>query len=142
MSSIVINGGNICPFTIEKGWGIETTFGISDKVALKVVTLLPNQALSRQVHIVKDEIYAVLKGQGRLELGNQSDMRVHLLSEGDAVHLPAGVIHRLIAGQEGIVIVEASTPEINDIIRIEDAYNRQVNPDFDAHSYREIINGR
>lgn len=141
MSSTVFNGGNIVPFTLEKGWGWETTFGISERVALKVVSICPGHSLSRQVHIVKDEIYAVLEGSGRLELGSHGEI-THNLSKGNAVHVPAGVVHRLIAGQEGIVIAEASTPEINDIMRIEDEYDREVTPDFDAHSYREVLNGR
>ena len=139
MSSVVsVGGGNYRPFIVEKEWGSETTFGISEKVALKIVSLRPNSSLSRQVHLIKDEIYAVLTGSGRLELGIHGEA-VHLLSKDDAVHIPPGVVHRVISGNEGLVIIEASTPEVNDIVRIEDAYNRQVNPDFDADSYREIL---
>jgi mannose-6-phosphate isomerase-like protein (cupin superfamily) len=140
MRPTILNGGNISPFTVEKAWGCETTFGVSENVALKKVVLHPNESLSRQVHLFKDEIYAVLTGSGSLELGDHGEI-VHLLAEGDAVHLPAGVKHRLIAGREGIIIIEASTPEITDIIRIEDSYNRQVNPNFDARSYRKILGG-
>lgn len=140
MQPIILHGGNISPFTVDKAWGCETTFGISESVALKKVVLRPNESLSRQVHVFKVEIYAVLSGDGRLELGSRGEI-VHLLVEGDAVYLPAGVTHRLIAGREGITIMEASTPEVTDIVRVEDSYDRKVNPHFDARSYRKILSG-
>lgn len=137
-SASVFVGGNVSPFTVEKRWGSETTFGVSENVALKKVVLLPNTSLSRQVHLLKDEIYAVFAGTGHVELGVHAEI-IHLLTEGDALHIPAGVAHRLVAGNEGITVVEASTPQINDIVRLEDAYNRQVNPNFDACSYLKIL---
>jgi mannose-6-phosphate isomerase len=136
--TFIINGGNVSPFVVQKDWGEEVTYGISQAVALKRLDLRPGKSLSRQVHLLKDEIYAVLQGSGLLELGDHGEI-VHALSAGDAIHLPPGVTHRLIAGHEGVVIIEASTPEINDIVRVEDAYNRQVNPQFDASIYRLVL---
>lgn len=107
-------------------------------MALKKVELQPDTAFSRQVHIVKDEIYYVLRGQAVLELGPNAEF-IHILSEGDSVHIAPGVIHRVIAGEDGVVIVESSTPEITDIIRLEDRYDRQVNHGFVAPYYRSLI---
>jgi mannose-6-phosphate isomerase len=135
---IVIHGGNSTTGITPKSWGHETLFGITTKIALKQVTVRPNEALSRQVHLIKDEIYLVIDGQGRLELGRQGRV-VHELNKGDVVHVPPGTVHRLLAGGEGIVIIEASTPEMTDVIRVEDRYDRPVNDDFDAGTYKDAI---
>jgi mannose-6-phosphate isomerase-like protein (cupin superfamily) len=129
-----VRRGNLSTVTTEKPWGRETLFGVTSKVALKQVTLKPNQALSRQVHLVKDEIYLVTEGRGQLELGCEGKV-LHELRKGDAVHIPPGVVHRLRAADDGIVIIEASTPELTDIVRLDDDYGRAVNDNFDPAAY-------
>jgi mannose-6-phosphate isomerase len=136
--AIVVQGGNSSPVKVDKAWGYETTFGVTPKIALKQVTVRPNEALSRQVHIQKDEIYLVIEGQGRLELGPEAEI-IHELGIGDVVRVPPGVIHRLLAGDEGVVIIEASTPELTDIIRLDDRYGRPVNAKFDVTGYQHIL---
>lgn len=133
-----IIGGNLSPAIVQKDWGIEITLGVSNRVALKRVEMQPNTALSRQFHVCKDEIYYVLRGKAELELGPNGEIK-HILSEGDSAHLPPGVIHRVIAGEHGVVIVEASTPEITDIIRLEDRYHRRVNPGVPAPYYCALM---
>lgn len=130
----LIVGGNVAPTGTEKEWGFETLYGVTNRIALKRVTLNPYEALSRQFHNIKDELYLVIEGSGQLELGLKS-MVIHELSAGDVVHIPPLVVHRLIAAGEGIVIIEASTPEVTDIIRLDDHYGRTVNPDVDPAVY-------
>jgi len=124
----------------EKAWGHETLFGVTSKIAMKQVTVRPNESLSRQVHLQKDELYLVIEGRGRLELGTKGDI-LHELSKGDVVHLPPGVVHRLMAADDGIVIIEASTPELTDSIRLEDRYDRPVNHTFDPVVYEKYLRG-
>jgi mannose-6-phosphate isomerase len=132
----VIRGGNLSTVTSDKSWGYETLFGVTPRVALKQVSVRSNEALSRQVHLEKDELYLVVEGHGRLELGREGEI-VHELGKGDVVHVPPGVVHRLVAARDGIVIIEASTPELTDIIRLDDRYGRPVNDNFDAAAYRD-----
>jgi mannose-6-phosphate isomerase len=138
--TIVVDGGNMSPVISEKSWGFEKLFGVTPRVALKQVTVRPNEALSKQVHLRKDEVYLVIEGRGQLELGRGGEI-MHELSKGDVVHVPPGVVHRLVAGSEGIVIIEASTPELTDIIRLDDRYHRPVNDKFDPQTYRESVRG-
>jgi mannose-6-phosphate isomerase-like protein (cupin superfamily) len=131
---LTICGGNLSPATATKPWGRETTVGVGQRVAIKAVSLKPHRALSRQLHVFKEEIYFVLQGSGRLELGADASV-VHLLTRGDAVLLPPGTVHRIVGGAHGLVIIEASTPELTDIIRVDDRYGRHVTPHFDTSRY-------
>jgi len=139
MTSHVVKGGNLSPLWVSKPWGTEVAYGVSKDVALKQVKLAPSHTISRQLHIWKEEIYGVFEGDGQVELGFEGEV-VHCVSAGDAVYIPAGVAHRVVAGPEGITIFEASTPEVNDIIRLEDEYGRVCNPDFPISLYRQITN--
>lgn len=138
MKHLTIDGGNVSPTKSEKQWGFETLFAVTSRIALKQVTIKPREALSRQFHSVKDELYLVIEGRGQLELGREAEI-VHELSLGDVVHIPPKTIHRLVAADEGIVIIEASTPEVTDIIRLDDRYDRAVNPDIDPAAYGNVI---
>ena len=135
---MVITGGNVSPTKTDKRWGFETLFGVTNRIALKQVTIKPRQALSQQFHCSKDELYLVVEGQGRLELGRNAEV-VHELSVGDVVRIPPLTIHRLIAASEGIVIIEASTPEVTDIIRLSDRYDRAVTPNVDPVVYGQAL---
>jgi mannose-6-phosphate isomerase-like protein (cupin superfamily) len=106
-----------------KPWGAEEIFCVAQTCALKVVTLNPNQTFSCQVHLEKEEIYHVKCGDGILELGFPV-VQVIRLSVGDSVLIPPRVIHQVHAGPHGLTIIEASTPEITDIARIEDSHGR------------------
>ncbi len=135
---VVIQGGNLQPVIVEKFWGNETLFGVTSRIALKRVKVRPSESLSKQVHLQKDEIYLVVEGQGQLELGNVGEI-LHELNVGDVVHIPPGVVHQLVGGDQGITIIEASTPELTDIVRLGDSYGRASNAAFDQVAYRNVI---
>ena len=122
------------PIRCEKPWGYEITLGVSNRVAMKIVHVNPNETLSRQFHVRKDEIYYVYNGSGEVELGSLAEV-THELSKGDVLHVAPGTVHRLTAGSAGITIHECSTPEINDVIRTEDKYGRQATPNLDPLLY-------
>ena len=138
MDTFVVVGGNQSRTERGTPWGIEVVCGATPRVAAKHLIMNARAAISRQVHVVKDELYYVLSGSGQLELGRHAEV-VHLLSQWDVVWIPPGTIHRLIAGDDGLCIVEASTPEINDIVRVGDRYGRPVNPDFSFSAYSSVL---
>lgn len=138
-NAMVVQGGNIDPVCSPKPWGSETFIGNIDGTFVKGLVLLENQSISRQLHIWKRELYSVRSGTGYLELGPHGEV-VHELTQGHAVYLPAGVIHRLVAGNAGIEIVEISTRgPVNDILRLGNAHGRQVNPNFDYGRYLYVM---
>jgi len=135
---IVVKGGNSSSTITNKDWGFEVLYGVTRGVALKRLSVKKNEALSRQVHLEKDELYLVDEGHGQLELGIRGEV-IHYLSKGDVVHVPPGVVHRLVAAEDGIVIIEASTPEITDIVRLADRYGRAVNDNFNPIAYAKTL---
>lgn len=134
---MIVKGGNISPIKTNKPWGSEELIGTTPYFSLKQMTLRPNQSISLQLHILKREMYHILSGSGWLELG--FGQIVHELSAGDAVYLPAGVAHRLVAGSEGIVVAEVATSETTDVIRLGFAHGRQENPEFSFSRYLAVI---
>jgi mannose-6-phosphate isomerase-like protein (cupin superfamily) len=142
---MLIIGGNLAKSAARMPWGTEVLIAATSKIGVKLITLKPGCALSRQLHLQKDEVYYVLRGGGEVELGRVGQVKHHL-SSGDPLSIAAGTIHRLRAGPKGITILECSTAPINDIIRIEDNYGRLCNPDFDVDLYKkqmatEIVSG-
>lgn len=105
---------------IEKPWGRELILEKNDKYVVKKLEVNPGQRLSLQYHEKKHETMYVLYGDGSIHL----DGKVKLLLSEDVVVIPPGVEHRLHAGPRGLAILETSTPELDDVVRIEDDYNR------------------
>ena len=82
------------------------------------------EALSLQYHREKDETLYVLAGSMRLWLGPAGDaLEERLMREGDAVRIVPGTVHRMEAVTD-VDILEASTPELDDVVRLEDRYGR------------------
>jgi quercetin dioxygenase-like cupin family protein len=72
---------------------------------------------------VKEETFMVQKGYMRLEIGPPDAITTHILREGETYHCPPNTIHRMIAITE-VDVIEVSTPELNDVVRVEDDYGR------------------
>lgn len=136
--SETIDGGNLSPVVVPKPWGEELLIAVTYGFALKRVTILPLKAFSRQMHITKSKVYYVTSGSGRLELGWDSEI-IHEISVGDAAYIEPCVVHRLVAGSDGITIVEASTPEVTEAIRLEDDFGRKVHSSFPLARYLAVI---
>jgi mannose-6-phosphate isomerase len=111
---------------VDKPWGHEQWFALVDgKFCGKALHVREGHALSLQYHERKEEVIFVQTGRLRVEIGHhQSSLETFELSPGEAVHVPAGVRHRVTALQDS-VLLEASTTEVTDIVRLEDRYGRQ-----------------
>jgi mannose-6-phosphate isomerase-like protein (cupin superfamily) len=113
------------PEKVEKPWGYELIWARSDAYAGKILFVRAGEALSLQFHNVKDEAWYVLEGRAELELGGPGEriLNREVIGPGAAFRLPPGTVHRLIAVAD-TKIVEVSTAELDDVVRLEDRYGR------------------
>lgn len=89
----------------------------------KILHIRHGERLSLQYHRVKDESILVNKGLMDLEVDEGGAMVIRRLAPGDAYHVVPGQRHRMIA-VEDTEVIEVSTPELDDVVRLEDAYGR------------------
>ena len=110
--------------TTLKTWGWEKLWAHTDKYVGKILHINPGHRLSKQYHNVKDETIFVLSGV--LKLFTTEYEIEHTMSEGMSCRIPPGQVHRFEAPAGGapVVLLEASTPELDDVGRLEDDYNR------------------
>ena len=109
---------------IAKPWGHELVWARTDRYVGKILHIRAGEALSLQYHRVKDETIMVLSG--RLEIVYFVDGQPPLsreLAPREVLHIPPGLRHRMIA-LEDTDVVEVSTPELDDVVRLEDRYGR------------------
>jgi len=110
---------------IDKPWGYELLWSHTDHYAGKVIHIEAGKRLSLQYHDHKHESIFVVSGTLLLHLGRGDDARVVRLEVGESTDIPAGDIHRFAAPDDGDVeIIEVSTPQLDDVVRLEDDYNR------------------
>lgn len=106
---------------VEKPWGHEIRWAITDKYLGKILYIDPGQQLSLQYHEVKDESIYVLEGT----LIVKDEERATILEEGDSMRIKPGQIHRFCApSMTHVKLIEVSTPEIDDVVRLDDDYGR------------------
>jgi mannose-6-phosphate isomerase len=116
--------GRVDASKVDKPWGYELRWGITDRYAGKVLHINKGEALSLQYHDRKDEYQYVVKGAVDIELGGpDGTLKTHRMQAGDTLHITPGTRHRLTA-VEDTDIFEVSTPEIDDVVRLEDRYGR------------------
>lgn len=109
---------------VEKPWGYEVRWAVTDRYLGKILHVRKGEALSLQYHERKDECLLVVRGCVDTELGGDDGaLKTHRMREGDSVHLTPGTRHRLTA-VEDTDIYEVSTPEMDDVVRLEDRYGR------------------
>ena len=111
---------------VEKPWGYELIWSKTDSYAGKILFVKAGESLSLQFHKVKDEAWYVLSGRAELELGGPGErvLNTEVIAGGAAFHFPPGTVHRLTA-VEDTTIIEVSTPELDDVVRLEDRYGRK-----------------
>ena len=110
--------------TVEKPWGHELIWAHTDRYVGKILHINQGQALSLQYHRHKDETIFVRGGRIRFEhFADGEAARVVELGPGDAFHIPPFLRHRMVA-IEDTDILEVSTPELEDVVRLEDRYGR------------------
>jgi len=105
---------------VKKPWGYEIWFAQTDKYVGKYIFVEKGSRLSYQYHKVKDETLLVIRGQGIIIL----DKTVIPFNEGDVQHIAPTVKHRIEATNSDMGIIEISTPEVDDVVRLEDDYGR------------------
>ena len=109
---------------VAKPWGHELVFAETERYAGKILHIEPGHLLSLQYHERKDETLYVLSGEVYLLVEEGGAMTERLLRPGESYRIRAGVKHRLRA-QVACDIVEVSSPELDDVVRLEDAYGRE-----------------
>lgn len=109
---------------VEKPWGYEVRWAITERYVGKILHVRKGEALSLQYHERKDEWLLITRGKIDMELGvEDGNLKTHRLQEGDSVHLEPLTRHRITAVEDAD-IYEVSTPEIEDVVRLEDRYGR------------------
>ncbi len=113
------------PRIVKKPWGEERVFAEGSRYAGKILVIQPGQTLSYQYHRVKEETLMVLDGSLGLESEFEGERKTLRLAPGDAFHISPGVKHRMFAFDEACTLVEVSSPELDDVVRLEDRYGRE-----------------
>lgn len=109
---------------VDKPWGYELRWGLTDRYAGKILHINKGEALSLQYHERKDEFQYVVSGAVEIDLGDRDGaLTSYRLKAGDTLHITPGTRHRLTA-VEDTDIFEVSTPELDDVVRLEDRYGR------------------
>jgi mannose-6-phosphate isomerase-like protein (cupin superfamily) len=109
---------------IDKPWGHELIWAKTSRYVGKILHVRAGEALSLQYHRVKDETIMVLSGRLRFEFFADGEEPItRELGPREPVHVTPGLRHRMIAIEDTDVL-EVSTPELDDVERIEDRYGR------------------
>lgn len=109
---------------VDKPWGHELIWAETSRYVGKLLHIKQGQSLSRQFHRQKDETFFVQRGEMNLELGPAEQREVRVMKAGDTFHCPPGTIHRMVAVTD-VDVLEVSTPELDDVVRLEDSYGRE-----------------
>ncbi|MBI4248217.1 MAG: cupin domain-containing protein [Elusimicrobia bacterium] len=111
---------SVRPKVVAKPWGKEVWFARTSKYVGKLLYIRKGHRLSRQYHRVKHETLYTLKGKYLLELNGKK----YLKKPGSVVVLPPKTIHRMHAKYGPVTLIEVSTPEVWDVVRLSDDYGR------------------
>ena len=111
---------------VEKPWGWELIWADTELYVGKVLFVKAGESLSLQFHNEKDESWWVESGRARLELGDagQTVLNEEVIAAGACFRYRPGTVHRVTA-IENTTILEVSTPHLDDVVRLEDAYGRE-----------------
>ncbi len=109
---------------VEKPWGYELHFALTDCYCGKVLFVREGESLSLQYHEVKDETLYLQSGRAEVTLGASPEtVEVVEAAPGAAFHVAPGTVHRITAIDDS-TFLEVSTPELEDVVRLEDRYGR------------------
>lgn len=109
---------------VDKPWGHEIRFICTDRYAGKVLFIKAGSQLSLQYHEQKDEAFLVQDGKLELVLGKGDEQKVETLGPGEAWHITPHTVHRFRAVTD-CTLFEVSTPELHDVVRLEDDFGRE-----------------
>jgi len=111
------------PYKVEKPWGYEIIWAVTDRYVGKILHIEPGHTLSLQYHQKKDESIYVLRGEIVLRFQQDETMIERRMVEGEAFHIRPRVVHQFEAVTPSDLL-EASTPELDDVVRLKDRYGR------------------
>lgn len=113
------------PYRVEKPWGHELIWALTDRYVGKILHVRAGHVLSCQYHHRKDETMYVLSGELILRTWEREDApaQERAFRAGDMAHIPPLLIHQIEAVADSDVL-EASTPELDDLVRLKDRYGR------------------
>ena len=114
------------PARVEKPWGYEIWWARTDRYVGKLLHINKGASLSLQYHEVKEETILVQSGRMLVETKGKDEpgeLRQITMKPGDVFHVTPGTLHRM-TGLEDCDLVEVSTPELHDVVRLEDRYGR------------------
>ncbi len=112
------------PRRVEKPWGYELIWAETDQYVGKILHVNAGEALSLQYHKTKDETIYLLSGTMLFQAGPSADELVdYRMEAGQRFHVTTGTVHRVVA-ETDVDILEASTPHLDDVVRLADRYER------------------
>ena len=113
------------PERVEKPWGYELIWALSEEYAGKLLSVNAGQQLSLQLHRQKDESWYLLEGVAELEFAapGEKTTTAEVVRPGAAFRIRPGTVHRIRA-LEDVLMLEVSTPRLDDVVRLEDDYGR------------------
>ena len=109
---------------VEKPWGYELHWAKTDRYVGKLIHVNAGHALSLQYHNLKDETVYLNSGRLLFEIQEGKELVRREMHSGERVHIMPKTIHRMTALEDSDIF-EVSTPELDDIVRLEDQYGRQ-----------------
>lgn len=113
------------PKTVQKPWGHEVWYAHTDRYAGKIIVVEAGHRLSLQYHDHKDETSYLMAGRLRLWQGPSADeLTEREVGPGEAWRNTTGLVH-MIEALERATVLEVSTPELDDVVRLQDAYGRE-----------------
>jgi mannose-6-phosphate isomerase len=113
------------PRLVEKPWGWELIWALTEDYCGKLLFVRAGESLSLQFHKEKDESWYVQEGRAQVELAPLGDAltQSEVVGPGAAFRFRPGTVHR-VTGIEDTLIIEVSTPQVDDVVRLEDNYGR------------------
>jgi len=109
---------------VEKPWGYELIWAEAERYVGKILHINAGQRLSRQYHKKKEETFLVQTGEMDLEIGVGPEQKTIRMKQLDTFHCLPNTVHRMVAVTD-VDVFEVSTPELDDVVRLEDAYGRE-----------------
>jgi mannose-6-phosphate isomerase-like protein (cupin superfamily) len=110
-------------YIVNKPWGHELIWAHTERYVGKILHINKGESLSYQYHRVKDESIRLLSGMLEIETETDGNREILRFAPGDCLHIVPGMEHRMIA-VEDCDVLEVSTPELDDVVRLEDRYGR------------------
>ncbi len=128
---------------VDKPWGHELHWAITERYVGKVLHVKAGHALSLQYHNVKDETIFLWTGKLLFEIQQGEELVKREMLPGESVHITPHTIHRMTAVEDSDIF-EVSTPELDDVVRLEDRYGRINKPesplvDWQIEDWKNVV---